>query len=471
MSGPSAGGPGSAAGEVQAWRELAASALSLSDDKLVRVAHLLESIRGQPGIPDALSLLRGRLVTIRPLRRLDAQRLMFLPAEDLLDNADSYRRHISRICRATLARCWPIIVRRIGADAVRGLDARLKAAEREAEVIELGAGLWAQGAVALRQALDEAERNAQARLDLFGRDEDVLRQVATLLELTELGTLIQQTKSRLPDRPITALGEAHLEAIREGLQQAAGRGLTAATLFLVTLAARMQRPGELLDVLADSRVEMAPGDKETVAGDVAVLTVEHLLRQSTEMTATRLRSLHARDIAGAAERLLDGLASLEATLARPDQRRLAQRAQHARTAISGAVRSRVVEPADRELFGTLADACGEAGVLAGLPVDLPGRDSSDRAEAFARAYRRCSRIAPMVGLRTAMQEKTEEICRLAGRITERYWADNAASLRDPACLALADERLVALIRLVEIVGGADQAEQLLTAWEERVVTL
>src|SRR5262245_4727751 len=117
------------------WKSVAANALRLPDDKLLQILKLLDGVAGSPGVPEAIAQLRPRLAALRPPRPLSAMRLAFLPAEDLLDDVDHYRRNIARISRGVLPRCWEIMVNGVGQARITTLQgqlARLTTADTEA---------------------------------------------------------------------------------------------------------------------------------------------------------------------------------------------------------------------------------------------------------------------------------------------------------------------------------------------------
>ena len=443
--------------DARQWNELAAGATSLSDDKFLRVVALLEGVLSQAGVAAAFEALRPRLKKIRPARKLTAQQLMFLPAEDLLDNADSYRRRLFRISRGTLSACWKQIQTRLGAQKILAIEGRLEGTSTVSRSLQrTGEQLWREGAKALRAAIEEATSNTKARIALFGRDDDVLRQVTILAEVAELGPEIEALKSELPDPPIAELSEAHVDVLRKAIQEIAGQGTAHLTTFLLVVSARMLRPGELLRILADTRLdEVRPDEKDEVAREVGVFTVENLLRRTAQITPDFLDSTTARDIALLTERLVDGLESMNPTLSQPDQKKLAARAEQARGVISNALFNHVLRPADQELLHSSEE------------LSLPTREELSAAEEFARAYRRCARIAPTLGLRSEMQEKTAGLCRQVEGITASLAEFETAGEIDPQSLEQSDGQIIAMLRLIEIVAGPEEASRLLDLWESR----
>lgn len=442
---------------VHQWNELASGATSLPDDKFLRVVTLLEGVLSQPGVAAAFEALRPRLKKIRPARKLTAQRLMFLPAEDLLDNAESYRRRLFRISRGTLSACWKQIEARLGAQKILAIEGRLEGTSTVSRALQRsGEQLWREGARALRSAIEEAAASTKARIALFGRDDDVLRQVTIIAEVAELGPEIEALKSELPDPPIAELSEAHVDVLRKAIQEIAGKGTAHLTTFLLVVSARMLRPGELLRILADTRLdEVRPDEKDEVAREVGVFTVENLLRRTALITPEFLDSTTARDIALLTERLVDGLESMSSTLSQPDQKKLAARAEQARNVISGALFNHVLRPADQELLHASEE------------LSLPTREELSAAEEFARAYRRCARIAPALGLRSEMQEKTAGLCRQVEGIAASLAEFETAGEIDPQSLEQSDGQIIAMLRLIEIVAGPEEASRLLDLWESR----
>lgn len=454
------------------WTQLAASAASLTDSKFLKIVELFERIRHEPGIAEAMGMFRPRLVELRPPRRITASRLFFLPVEDLLDDLDRYQRKLSRVCRATIEPCWRIVSEGFGDKRLARLEKTLLETDSHDAhaMMRLGEPLWKEGSKALSRALDEAETNQKARVALFGRDDDVLRQVAVTVAVTDIGAQLQEVKAKLPDRPIQTLAEFHVETLRSAIKELAQDDIRKVTPFLLVLSARMLRPGDLLAVLGDTRLDGYQQEKDEMARDVGVFALENLLRQSGDMSRAMGEGATAKDIAGIAERLLDGFDSMKTTLQRPDQKGMVKRVDRARAVISDALLAKVIGPADQELLGHVSKLAESNLLRMGLDEpEFPTPEEMGKAEEFARAYRRCARIAPLVGLKNEVQEKTADICRTVRKVSENL-GNVARPARGPVRVdpAVADEQFVSVLRLVEIIAGPDEAETILMEWHDRI---
>jgi len=455
--------------QAREWRDLAANASTLSDAKFLAIVALFEKVRHEPGIAGAMDLFRTRMASLRPPRRTTADRLFFRPLEDLLDNPDRYRRRLSRINRGVLSLCWSIVADWVGAEEIRRINRLLGDIDSQdsTRLIRLGQGLWENGAAALVEALERARRDLKVQARLFGRDEDVLRQVEGIAEVTAIGALVEEVKARLPDRPIPALADFHAETVRRAVQDLAAQGLHRVTPFLLVLTARMQRPGDLLALLGELDLGGTPKERDELMRDIGIAAVESMLHHATQVTDQGGRGAAAIEIAGIAERVLEGFDSLRGTLSRSDQKRLAQRVEVARAAISTALLDHVVGPSEEQMLshvGPLTDPAAWTGP-GGPP--LPGPEEMDRAEAFAHAYRRTARIAPLVGLKDTVARQTTRLCRGVGEVSQALGEATRRTRRtNPAAAAAADEQMVALLRLVEIIAGPDEAEALLVEWEQ-----
>lgn len=448
------------------WKALADSAAALTDEKFLRIVELLEQIRDKPGVPLAIGRLRPRLAVLRPPRRMTPARLFFLPVEDLLDDVGRYQRRLSRVSRSTLPVCWEIVEKSLPERTRRRIERELATPiGHGAARAQLGQGLWRAGAEALRKALAEAQADMKRRVATFGRDDDVLRQVAVVADAAAIGAEIEAIKAKLPDPPIEAFADFHVEELRKAIRELAQRDIRDVTTFLLVLTARMLRPGDLLAVLADLRLDGMQREKEAVGKEVGSHALENLLRQSGEVPALLKGDIAARDVALMAERLLDGLDSMRTVLQDPEHRKSAGRVERARGIIADAILDRVIAPADEEVLAPISNLPDAA--LAPLVPGEPPVNAAElaKAEEFARAYRRCARIAPMVGLKNELQAKTSEIC-LAARTaaTNIGEAIESGAAMDPRA---ADTQVVALLRLVEIIAGPDQAEAILLDWERR----
>lgn len=438
------------------WRQLAAEAVRLSDAKFLQIYTLLEQLGGRPGLTQAFDALRPRLTTLRPPRRLNASRLFFQPAEDLFDDPAVYGRGLHRVSRATLPLCWRQIQDRLDPAVLAPLEQAVAACDPhdEARIYQAGLPLWRAGAQQLAVLAAEAEHNLRFRAATFGRDEDVLVQVRTLLGVIALGAEIEDLKQRLPPRPIGDLSDSQMTAIKSVLARLGDDDPARAGPVLLVLAARMRRPGDVLRLLDGLRLSGNQAAKDDLIRDMSGVFIAQMLHQTARVGADgdiaagpKDDAAAVRDLAGlaaCAERLTEGLTSLGHAVNALRDAKVAAAAGAARTSIGKLVLRRVLADIDIRLKNLMF---GD-----GVPVTPP--DRMKRAEEAAQVLRRAARLAGALGVQRDVGDKITGLCReMEQRIGALVSGGRGA---DPA----ARRQVFNILRIVEMLSGPDDAERL-----------
>ncbi|MDE1148939.1 MAG: hypothetical protein PW843_20425 [Azospirillaceae bacterium] len=451
---------------VAQWENLARDATKLSDVKFLQIYTLLEQLGDKPGIAGAFEAMRPRLTQLRPPRRPTVSRLFFRPAEDLFDDPMAYSRRLQRVSRSTLAPCWNVVVTRLDPALVADAgQAILKTDPRDPRALSrIATPLWEAGSQAMVDIVAEAEANLRFMAEHFGRDDDVLRQLQILRDVLKLGAEIEELKLRLPERPIGDLAEFHVEAIRGVLARLGTESPKAAAPVLLVLTARMLRPGVALKMLADLRVSGAGVvERDQLTRDLSGVVVGNLLRQTGVVSnppptdpglappdpVQKLGSL-----AVAAERLTDGLTSINDTVALLRDKKITDRVAAARGEIGGFVLTTVLGDVGQTLNDLMFPA--EGGITT-------APDSLKRAESTALALKRTAKLAGSLGIQREVGTKITDIRREIDRQTDRM-----LSAPDSRTNPEVKRQMFNNLRLIEILVGPDEAERLYREWNRRL---
>ncbi|TWB75389.1 hypothetical protein FBZ87_104495 [Nitrospirillum amazonense] len=453
---------------IAQWQTLARDATRLSDAKFLQIYALLEQLGDKPGIAGAFDAMRPRLTQLRPPRRPTVSRLFFRPAEDLFDDPGVYTRRLQRVSRGTLPTAWKLVRARLDGGMVDGVaQGILKADPRDPRVMaRVAAPLWEAGAQALAAIADEAENNLRFMVDNFGRDDDVLRQIQTLRDVLLLGGVIEDLKQRLPERPIGDLAESHVEAIKGVMAQLGGaESPQAAAPVLLVLTARMLRPGVVLKMLTDMRVTgNSQAQRDALTRDLSGVVVGNLLRQTGTMAKapepTPGAAPPSKDpvqqlgsLAAVAERLTDGLTSVNDSVAILRDKKIVDRVAAARSEIGEFVLTTVLGNVEKTLAGLMYSAGG---------VSTPP-DEMKKAEATVLALKRSAKLAGHLGIQREVAAKITEIRREIERQADRMMAAPGAR-GDPEVR----RQMFNNLRLVEILAGSDEAERMYREWNRRL---
>lgn len=438
------------------WAVLAADASRLPDRKLLQIYRLLEQVGDKPEVSGAFDAMRPRLVTLRPQRRPALSRLFFLPAEDMLDDADQYSRRLNRISRTTLSPCWQAAREHLPTDLTHSVYREVSQVDFRdgAAIAVICEPLWLAGMDALAKVMAECQNNLKYKLNLFGRDDDVQRQLATLAQIMAVAFRVEKLKAALPPRPILDLAESHVEIIRTALIELGKENASLTQPLLLVLASRMQRPGELLRMLGEVRLGGTAADKENLTREMSGYVVGNLLRQTTDFDRT---NPHVQgdpaSMAAAAERLTDGLNSVNDTVQGLRDKDITAKMKNARAEIGQFVLKNICGDADKSLTEALF------GHGAGPASD----ESVKKAEQFAMALRRSSKLAGPLGIQREVAAKINEARQQVVTNTLATLRNTPRS-RDGSMSPEAQRQMFNGLRMVEILAGSDESERLYREW-------
>jgi hypothetical protein len=442
---------------IQEWKALAADAVRLDDMKFLKIYQLLERVAENPGVQPAFDALRPRLQELRPPRRPSTSRLFFRPIEDLLDDHESYVRRLNRISRATLAPCWRALKDRLDGDMIRefqqaiaGVDTRDPRA-----VAKVAEPLWRQGAATLLDLVSHCNSNLKFKVDNFGRDDDVLRQMEVAAEAIAIGPEIEGIKVALPPRPIGELAESHVEFVRQALQGLGKETAAKAKPMLAILCSRMKRPGDLLKLLGDVKLGSAMGEKEQLTKELSGYVVGNLLRQTGDMDRASAGAVQTPgDLAAQAERLTEGLNSVNDTVTSLKDRDLNNRVSSARSEIGNFVVKNLVEDLEKSLIAALFNK-----------DNMPASDEAmKQAEQMAMGLRKSLKLAPALGIAREVNAKLAEVRKSVEAETDAMLRQLRPGSSDPK----AQRQMFNSLRMIEILAGSDEAERLHKEWKRRL---
>ncbi|OYQ34823.1 hypothetical protein CHU95_09545 [Niveispirillum lacus] len=448
--------PGSPASKTSDWAALGADIMRLPDRKLLQIYRLLEQVGDKPEVSDAFGAMRPRLTTLRPPRRPALSRLFFLPAEDMLDDVGHYSRRLNRICRTTLSPCWQAVREHIPAALMQEVNQEVALVDYRdgAAIAVLVEPLWQAGAEALDRVMAECQNNLKYKISLFGRDDDVQRQLGTLRQILTVAFRIEKLKAALPPRPILDLAESHVEIIRTALIDLGKEDASLTQPLLLVLASRMQRPGELLRMLGEVRLGGTVAEKETLTREMSGYVVGNLLRQTSDFDRENLQVQgDPASLAAAAERLTDGLNSVNDTVQGLRDKDITAKMKNARAEIGHFVLKNICADVDKELTSALFGHDGA----------LPSDEDVKKAEQLALALRRSSKLAGPLGIQ---REVTAKINEARQQVVDNTLAAlrNTPRNRDGSMGADAQRQMFNGLRMVEILSGSDEAERLFREW-------
>lgn len=437
------------------WDQLAKRSTQLPDDKVLRIIEMLDQLPAEQRPSVVLEAIRPKLGRLRPPRRLTAQRLLFNPVEDLFDPPETYRRQIGRVARWNIHPVWDLVTTKFPAKTLQQIDRELlelDPAQSEA-INEIGKRLWNKAATILTEALAVAEKDRNRGVEMFGRDEDTWRQVRDIAGLLAIGYELEQAKVHLPPKPIEWFTEAQNEYLRDAIRDLSGRSLEKVRCFILALAARMLKPGMLLEMLGAVALSGTTAAKGEMIHEVEQKVVANLERQVKVLNSEIGGAAGPVVASRMAATLFESFESLSASIKNQNDPEIAAGLRRTRTEIAGFVRKSVIKEADKTLFGMVDTAYREA--VAGKSSEET-TEQVEQAESYALSLRQCARMAPTVGVERDMTAKMKTIRGGLEDRTRRLAGDRGIDESSQA--------LLTAIRLIEILEGPEEAQRILETY-------
>lgn len=399
-----------------------------SDEQLLRVVGLIDTLDRRGAVDDLLAPIRDRLALLRPARPLTLGRILILPFEDVL--VPAHEVWPGRLCfpRSQLPGLIARVASALPAATVAELRARAVGhSMMSAEIVQaIGGTLWPAAA----EIIGAMVRQGSATPDMVGP----LTGIAPLLALAP--TLVP-AMWELPPRPMGHLSKPALDLLLEPLRSAVplGEGALLSTIELYLL--RAASPLVVLEPLRQA--EFGPSAREREA-----LLAQVVRRRVADMreVATRLESAATSGDRPDAGLLLRLVADLEALEGRwpvsPTDRNILATIRQTVSAFVGVG----IETAVR------GEILGQFGIL-GDPDSLTD-EGVEMLEATARHTRRLGIAGAKLGLGTTPDSL----------LTPFLQPFREAIRRSGAALPGQRSGLLDQIRIVEILFGADVAMRL-----------
>jgi hypothetical protein len=423
-----------------------------SDEQLLRVVGLIDTLDRRGPVDRLLDPVRDRLALLRPPRPISLGRVLILPFEDLLVAEHEVwpgRRCFSRAHIAGL----------IGHVTARLPGATLAELRRQAEghsmisaevVREIGATLWPAAAAMLAGAA--GGRKAPALEGALAAPE-ATRRVAGVAPLLALAPTLVPTVWQLPPRPMGALVRPALDQLLDVLRAASKLGQEALFSLLELLLARAASPLVVLEPLRGADIGLPARERDAVLGQLVRRRIVDMRETAARLGAPAAQGT-GRPSTAPLLRLVADLDALDGKwpVSIVDKGALAE----VRKTVSAYVDTGIETAVKHEIL-TRFDVLGRPGGA--------DDDSIERLEETARHTRRLGIAGARLGLAATPEsllspfiEPFREAVRARGEATPAASADAAPP-------GLLDQ-----VRIVEILFGADVAMELYAEQRRRNAT-
>jgi hypothetical protein len=432
---------------------LAQRSVELSDDKLIQVLDLIASIPDQGQAQSIINQVRPRLKKLRPPRKPSLQRLFFNPVEDLFSLHEQPDGTTGRLPRSIIGPCWTLISERGDPKLLPWVNESLRriTSDRRAAFIPVMAPLWNAAADILKSWLNDPASGAgdKGRLRRASAEAKLRGHMAELAGIFSVAQDIENAKLNLPPRPITVLSENDLDMIRAILGRVAKVSPDNMRSFVLVMAARMARPGELMKILGDLELPLKDKELEAVSKGLSEDILAALAADAQALRRLEATAAEPDTTALEAERLMKSLVSLERHAGRWADRAMSDRIRVALKELGHIIAGGVSEKAQTALTEALM---AELVLSSDLNEDLDEEQLIERLEATeARALtlQRCARIGGATGFGTETGKQVAAVCLDLQK--RSHGAGDQEAQR---------ERLFRAVRLTELVAGPEAAYRL-----------
>jgi hypothetical protein len=411
-----------------------------SDEQLLRVVGLIDTLDRRGPVDRLLDPVRDRLALLRPPRPISLGRVLILPFEDLLvtePEAWPGRRCFSR---ARIAGLIEHVTARLPGPTLDDLRRRAHGHTMlSAEVVrEIGATLWPAAATFLD--VDAKGKDPPPGGALV--DPEAARQLAGVAPLLALGPALVPAVWQLPPRPMGTLPRPALDLLLDLLRASVRLGQDALLSLLELLLARASSPLVVLEPLRAANIGLPARERDSVLNQL----VRRRIADMRE-TAARLAAPGAGASQAGAATLLRLVADLDALdggwpVSVVDKNTLAE----IRKTVSAYVGTGIETAVRHEILGRF-DTLGR-------PDGLDD-DGIERLEDTARHTRRLG----IAGARLGLAATPESL--LSPFLEPFRAAVRARGQAAPAAVGAASSPgLLDQVRIVEILFGVEVAMEL-----------
>ncbi|HEY0837808.1 MAG TPA: hypothetical protein VGE72_28085 [Azospirillum sp.] len=424
--------------------------LEIDEGRFRQVVGLLEHMGNHPEVLRTFSLIRPRLVELRPKRRPTLKRLFCDPFEDLFEPLlPGEKTPVNTIERAVINHLWPLVEGQVGADTLGAFASRHRAAVESgdpAALTEVSDAFWAAvgGAVRTIAGLLETGRLTDAmELRMSAERTRAVQDIAMALSIAPA---LAALKRALAPKPLPKLHQDHLDEVQAIGRTVARADAPALKVFVLVAAARLADPSLLLAALWNMDFGQKSSDRAALFAQLSGSVVSQIEERARTLAATDGGHADRLAVADLAAGLV---ASLDATRNAMEMSRRGefdQRLKQVRGAVHEMVRTQLLDDAETDILGTVGGGAGKDGVR--------------HAENHARALRKCASFADSLGLRTQLRQVTDKTVSALTGAAQDVFASGAEAAADPRAG-------YAAIRMIELIAGPVEANRILSGILDR----
>ncbi len=420
--------------------ELEQRLFALQPDQFLELYRLYEKLGNKADVQPEMSILRRRLVRMRPMRALTFSRLLCQPFEEFL--VDEVTGDAGLIMRRSCTPVARLVRRKLSPEMLQRFEQRLahlnQRPEDRAGQILLGREIWKAAAVALKEV-----RCGPARAP-----EDLRRRLGLITGCLEIGEAMVSLSRGIPEGRVDALDHSGQKLLVKLLRGLAHDRAGHARYLMALLTRRLENPASVIAMLAKDDRNLPGATRQNL-----IRVIRGEIENSIGASAAELvdGKPGARESVHRAERLLDRLGQIkESGVASPATDKAAR---HIADSLGGIGKLVSVEDLERDR---------QAQIQQHLPVELSA--GLEHAETYRELESEIDNVIRLgnridqLGIDNPLRQRRDRLRRdIEERRSElmRRLPDTPAV---PEAQAIARAGLYGLVRMVEMLDGPKAAE-------------
>jgi len=431
------------------WRRIALASMALSDDKLLAALALVDRIPPCNVVVEVLDKLRPRLQVLRPRRKITPQRLLFLPVEDQFNAINNSESRDVRPTRDIIQPCLQII-RSAEPDLFTDMQARLHGTDHDdfQSIRDIKLQLWTTSEQILSDFVTKgmATSHIKSHRRATILPHSIIAQISAFCDILGAAPEIEALKSRLNDHPMDDLSESDVIFLRNGMTKLTAQAMRKGAAFAAAVVDRLPCTGEVIGVI--SRLSLPISEVQRIE---LIKSLGHRALVAMQNNVINICNQKADDItepenaALALRQTVIFLNALEQNLDPMTRYNAKEIISKARKRIGDHLLQNVVVAAERSIIKDIW-------LISQNNLDKDDMAlAQDRLDWCTTCIAQCIDIADSIGVRSELEASFNTISRMMKARAERY-ADGEAM----------GDQFVLMIRLIELLVGADAAQRVLS---------
>ena len=434
-------------------------------EKLVSVMDVARNEKAMSASSDLImSMLRPSLLRTKPRRLQTPLRILCDPFEDFLGPPKSGDKEITKIARTSIAPMWDWL-QEIGGDAfAKTCDAFVKATNDKDEERQwiAACAIWVEAEKLIRPEITRAYSDGKYNSKLAKKlgHSDRIDDLREMLELIQIGAIVEGLKKDLPAKPILKMSQKDIGLIKKSYIEASENKPGSEVWLIISVMYRLLHEAEILKVIKSlSRAgndTLASMTDLSLVGDLVIGEVEGYITMIKNIVEQKNSDLDVMEIA---KNYMSSFSQVTSNLDIKREGDWGRRMLTSRNNLGAYISEFILKDGTACVMGGFSMAKRKMGKITSMVIDLrhaPDIEKYKISERRAKAIKDCSGLADRIGLKSASQAVVNEL----NKELEKF-EDKLIDILDRVTKEeneIATKHVIMLARIQEILMGADTAD-------------